>query len=71
MKEREDGRMDKGSISLSGISSGALQTVGSRFVLLSEGNSNLELALMQEKNEEVIEGNIMNEVLHVRDSTII
>jgi hypothetical protein len=71
MKEREDGRMDKGSISLSGISSGALQTVGSRFVLLSEGNSNLEFALMQEKNEEVIEGNIMNEVLHVRDNTII
>jgi hypothetical protein len=61
----------KGSISLCGISSGALQTVGSRFVLLSEGNSNLEFALMQEKNEEVIEGNIMNEVLHVRDSTII
>jgi len=36
MKEREDGRTYKGSISLSGISSGALQTVGSRFVSLSE-----------------------------------
>lgn len=71
MKEREDGRMDKGSISLSGISSGALQTVGSRFVLLSERNSNFKFALMQEKNKEVIEENIVNEVLHVRDKTII
>lgn len=71
MKEREDGRMDKGSISLSGISSGALQTVGSRFVLLSEGNSNFKFVLMQEKNKEVIEENVLNEVLHVRDKTII
>lgn len=39
-------------------------------MLLSEGNSNLEFALMQEKNEEFIEGNIMNEVLNVRDNTI-
>lgn len=69
MKEREYGRMDKGSISVSGISSGVLQTVGSRFVSLGEGNSNLEFALMQEKNEEVIEGSIVNETLHVRDST--
>jgi len=71
MKEREDGRMDKGSISLSGISCGAQQTVGSRFVLLSEENSNLKFVLMQEKNKEVIEENIVNEVLHVRDNTII
>lgn len=68
MKERKDGRMD--NISLSWISSGALQTMGSMFMLLSEGNSNLEFALMQEKNEEFIEGNIMNEVLNVRDNTI-
>jgi len=60
MKEREDGRTYKGSISLSGISSGALQTVGSRFVSLSEWNLNLKFALMQEKNKEVIEENIVN-----------
>jgi len=46
MKEREDGRMNIGSISLSEISRGVLQTVGSRFMLVSEGNSNLEFTLM-------------------------
>ena len=56
---------------MSVISSGALQTVRSRFVSLSEGNSNLEFALMQKKNEEVIEGNIVNAVMHVCDSAII
>jgi len=36
MKEREDGRIDKGSISVSVIYSGVMRTVGSRFVSFRE-----------------------------------